>query len=154
MLPCEQGKLRRNDSLARLSAGRPFVGRSWGWRSEACSESELRAAKKFCCGEPLLAFELKFEEFEPGVAGAGGEEALAFDVDLAVLGWDGCGVRCGRGEPVDDELFALEGREGAGPGLEATPAIVELVRAAGGEIHAAVFAIEKWSIGCACVILR
>ena len=60
-----------------------------GWRdrrasaaqpSRACSPASGVAAQKLRGGQPLLAFELNFDQFEPGLAGAGDEEAMILDM--------------------------------------------------------------------------
>jgi len=45
---------------------------------------EFRA--EFGGGETLFTFELNFEEFEPGLSGAGCEQAVVFHAQLAGLG--------------------------------------------------------------------
>ena len=55
---------------------------------------------------------------------------------------------------MNDELLAVERGEGAGPGLKAAPAVLELVRGAGGKVHAAVFAVEQRGEGGESVVLR
>ncbi len=69
------------------------------------------------------------------------------------IGFNAGRFRCNC-HAMDDEFFAVERGECAGPGLEASPAIIELVGGAGGKIHAAVFAVEQRGEGGEGVVLR
>src|ERR1035437_267655 len=124
-------------------------------RIEVGTGDELRSAEKFGAGEALFAVELNFEEFKPGVLGAGCQQTMILDDNVAGFSrsWYGEGGWICDRHAMDDELSTFEHGECAGPGLEASPAISEFGRGAGGEIHAAVFTIEQWGKGGPCVIL-
>ena len=60
------------------------------WRPQRSTEARVRgqriAAQKLGGGHALLAFELNFKKFEPGILGAGGQKAMALDDNPARLG--------------------------------------------------------------------
>jgi hypothetical protein len=66
-------------------------------------------------GEALLAFELEFEEFEPGVGCAGCEEAMVFDAGLAGFGEDRLS-RSRLGHAMHDQLFCHRAVNAPGQG--------------------------------------
>jgi hypothetical protein len=41
------------------------------------------STKKFGCREALFAFELHFDELQPGVSGAGHQQTMVFNANLA-----------------------------------------------------------------------
>src|SRR5579871_4371492 len=87
---------------------------------------ELRAAKKFLCAQPLLAFELHFEQFKPRAARTSNQEAMIVDGDVAGLRIaQALRRRRSSSEPMDDELFPLEPCERPRPRLKSAPAIHE-----------------------------
>src|SRR5581483_6362822 len=104
----------------------------------------------------LLAFKLHFEQFQPSVLRARDKEPMIFYKNPAALGdvalrgyWFG-----GKSHPMHNEFLAAKRGERAGPGLKAAPAVIELMRRARCEVHAAVLAVEH---GCECgegMILR
>src|SRR5205823_2820372 len=90
--------------------------------------ADLEAPQKFAGRHATLAFELDLIE-RNGLAvglkrtGAAHQERVAFDKERA-------GLDCRRGDwvhAVDDQLLAAQARVRAGPGLEATPSVINLL---------------------------
>jgi len=122
----------------------PFNFHGLGLRrsSEARAIRERGPAQKLGCLKALLAFKLNFEQFEPGILGAGNKKAAAFDMDLTGLGRGGSckGGSVRDAHAVNDQLPACKRSESAGPGLKAAPAVLQLRCRARGKVHAPVFA--------------
>jgi len=57
--------------------------------SEPRASGERHSTQKLGCRKALLAFELNFEKFLPGVLGAGDKKTVVFDVNLAGSGDSG-----------------------------------------------------------------
>ena len=78
------------------------------------------------------------------------------NVNLPWLRWIGSGdLRAiGNSHAMHDEFLAIERGKSAGPGLKATPSIVDLVCGARSKVHATVFAIEQRRERGSFVVLR
>ena len=128
-----------------------FAGCS-GFMRQSFLRSELDSrggTRRRACG---FAFDLDLFQGSGGrLSAAACEEACVVDAELCSGG--GVAGPAARGQRVDDELLAAQGGEGAGPGLEAAPAVVDLVGGAG-EVDAAVFAGEDGREGGRRVVLR
>ena len=103
------------------------------------------SAQKLGCRQPLLAFELNFEEFEPGLARAGSKQPVASRRESGPAALQiGAEMRnhLSNGHAMHNQFFPVERRKRSRPRLKSAPAIVELMRSARGKIHAPIFAVS------------
>src|ERR1700761_9735424 len=92
------------------------------------------AAQKLRYRQSLLAFHLDLQELQPRARPRSHEQAAAIDRQLARRK-----VSSSNGQQaMQGELFSAEESVGPGPGLKATPAVVNLTRGPG-EVDQSVF---------------
>src|SRR5665213_3209690 len=124
--------------LFALEKRRPFSS------AEPAYGALWKPAQEVRRSHALFAFELHFDQLDPGFAGACGKHSVIVHVNLPRLRAGRCGdlYRIGKGHAVRNEFFAIESCECTGPRLKSTPSVVKFMRGTTGKIHAAIFAIE------------
>src|ERR1700723_2644189 len=112
-------------------------------------EVRSSAAQKLRYRQSLLAFHLDLQQFHPSARPRSHEQATSIDHQLT---WRDVSISS-RQHAMQSELFSAEESVGPGPGLKATPAVVNLTRRSG-EVDQSVFALQDRRQGSRCIILR
>src|SRR6202453_1870303 len=112
-------------------------------------EVRSSAAQKLRYRQSLLAFHLDLQQFQPSARPRSHEQAASIDHQLT---WRDVSISS-RQHAMQSELFSAEESVGPGPGLKATPAVVNLTRRPG-EVDQSVFALQDRRQGSRGIILR